>query len=301
MQPKKGWVHLVALFIIVIWGTTYVSTKVLLTEGLSPEDILFYRFGLSYVFICFLGKQRLFSKTLKDEFVFFLLGIFGGSLYFLAENTALKITLVSNVALLVCTAPLLTAILSHLFLKGERLNKPLIYGSLIAFLGVSMVIFNGQFILAVNPLGDFLSIVGALSWALYTILLKQISNRYTSVFITRKVFFYGLLTILPLFLFKPLNTNIEILFQPKVLSNLLYLSLIASFFCYLFWNMTIKYLGAIVATNYIYLVPLVTLITSSVVLREEITLMALSGAFLILFGILFAEKSIRIRNLMKRK
>jgi drug/metabolite transporter (DMT)-like permease len=287
---KTSWYHLIALLIVTVWGTTFVSTKVLLIHGLLPQDIFFYRFLLAYAGIWFFGRTQLLANSLKDEFLFLLMGVTGGSFYFIAENTALGITQASNVALLVSTAPILTAISSRLFLKTEKLNRYLWYGSLLALAGVAFVAFNGRFLLRINPLGDMLSLLAALSWALYTIVLKRIGNRYSTFLITRKVFFYGILTLLPLFLHKPLNVDTEVLIQPVVWANLLYLSVVASLFCYFLWNMAVKKLGAVRTTTYVYVIPLVTLLTSVIVLNETITLVAMAGALLILAGVALAER-----------
>jgi drug/metabolite transporter (DMT)-like permease len=290
MNFKTGGYHAIAFFVVMIWGITFISTKMLLLNGLSPEDIFFFRFALAYLGICFIGKNHLFAKNWKDEFIFLLIGILGGSSYFLAENFALKITQASNVALIVCTAPLLTAIFSHIYLKNEKLNRRLIQGSLLALFGVALVVFNGKFILQLNPFGDLLSFLAALSWAFYTILFKRVSNRYPITFITRKVFFYGLLTILPTFIFHPLTTDTGLLFQPAVLGNLLFLGIVASLLCYFFWNNAIKHLGAVQTTNYVYIIPIITLIASSLFLNETITIFAIIGMLFILAGVYWAEK-----------
>ncbi|MCL2293326.1 MAG: DMT family transporter, partial [Spirochaetes bacterium] len=201
--------HFTALMVVIVWGTTFVATKMLLYNGLSPKDIFFYRFLLAYVCIWIFGGSRFFrhkeffAGTFKDEFLLMLMGITGGSLYFVAANTALDMTTASNVALLVCVAPIFTVLLSLPFLKNERLGRYWWQGSLLALAGVAFVVFNGRFVLEINPLGDKLSLLAAFSWALYTILLKRLGSRYSTQFITRKVFFYGLLTLLPLFLFQP--------------------------------------------------------------------------------------------------
>jgi len=291
MDFKKSWYHVIAFTIVIIWGITFISTKKLILNGLSPEDIFFLRFVLAYFGIWFSGKSRLFAKNLKDEFTLLLVGITGGSWYFLAENYALKITQASNVALFVCTAPLLTAILSHIFLKNEKINRRLIQGSFLALFGVALVIFNGRFILKLNPLGDLLSFLAALSWAFYTILLKRVSARYSISFITRKVFFYGLLTILPAFIINPLTTDINILSKPIVYLNLMFLGIVASLFCYFFWNTVVKHLGAIKTTNYVYFVPMITLIASYLILDETITVFAIAGMLFILAGVFRAERS----------
>jgi drug/metabolite transporter (DMT)-like permease len=279
-----------AIFSAIVWGTTFVSTKILLRHGLSPVSIFFYRFLLAYLTIWFFCPKRLWADSKKDEFLLFCLGLTGGSLYFITENTALEITLASNVSLILCTLPLITAFLSHFYVRGERLKKPLVYGSFVAMTGVALVVFNGNFILKIKPLGDILTLIAALLWGLYTIILKRFDRRYPVLFLTRKVFFYGLVSLLPFFLFYPLVVEKEILVRPAVFGNLLFLGLIASMLCYILWNTAVKHLGAVRTSNYLYFVPVVTLITSSVVINEPITPIAILGAAFIIGGVYFAER-----------
>jgi drug/metabolite transporter (DMT)-like permease len=288
---KKTQYHIAALLVIMVWGTTFVATKMLLSAGLSPRDVLFYRFFLAYIGIWFFGPRRLFAGKLKDEFLLILAGITGGSLYYIAGNTALEITQASNVALLACTAPILTILFSRFLLKNEGAKKRYLWqGSLLALAGVVFVAFSGRFILRINPLGDMLGFAAAVSWAFYTILLKRLSEGYSMLFITRKVFFYGIVALLPLFLYKPLELSREVLAQPVIWGNLLYLGLMASLLCYFLWNTVVKRLGTIRANNYVYLSPVITMTASVMVLNETITVMALAGALLILVGVALAER-----------
>lgn len=282
--------HLLAAITVIIWGTTFVSTKVLINHGLSPTDILFYRFLIAYIGIWFISPRTLFAKNWKDEGVFVLLGLTGGSFYFIAENTALSFTLASNVALIICTTPILSALVSYFFYKKEPFKPRFIFGSIVALFGVALIVFNGSFILQLNPLGDILTLIAALMWAFYCLFLKQMNAKYSTLFLTRKVFFYGLLTLLPFFFIYPLNTDCSMLIQPVVLGNLLFLGVLASMICYIAWTIVVNKLGIICAANYIYVIPLVTLITSAIVINEKITLIASIGAILVLGGVYFAEK-----------
>lgn len=293
---SPGWFHLLAAVTVIIWGTTFVSTKVLINNGLTPADIFFYRFLLAYVCIWFVAPRKLLSRSWHDELRFLGLGLSGGSLYFIAENTALGLTFASNVSLIICTTPILTAFLSLLIYKGERLRPRLISGSLLALLGVVLVVFNGSFILHLNPLGDLLTLVAALMWACYCLLLRRMNPHYDTLFITRKVFFYGLLTVLPMFVFHPLQLDTTVLFRPLVVANLLFLGIVASMLCYIMWNSTVKQLGAVRTANYIYVVPLVTLLTSSLIIDETITVVSLIGSLLILGGVYLAERGVRSGN-----
>jgi len=290
MKNKPYWFHLMAILTVIIWGTTYISTKVLIENGLRPAEIFFYRFLMAYVCIWLFSGRRIWSDNWKDELLFMASGLTGGSMYFLFENTALTITLASNVALILCTAPILTTFLYFLLHRGEKLKPNFIFGSLLAFLGVALVIFNGGFILKISPLGDALTILAALMWAFYSLIIKNLNGKYATLFVTRKVFFYGLLTILPIFLFEPLRFDSNVLFQPLVLMNLLFLGIIASMLCYISWNTATKKLGVLRVTNYIYFSPIVTLIASALLINEKLTLVALTGSALILGGVYAAER-----------
>lgn len=293
--------HLLAILTVIIWGTTFVSTKILIGDGLTPVEILLYRFLLAYIGIWFFCPRRLFAKSWKDELLFLGAGLCGGSLYFISENTALGITLASNVSLIICTAPILTALLSRLFNKGERLKKHLIYGSLMALLGVGLVVFNGSFILQINPLGDMLTLLAALMWAFYGLILRRLGNRYPTLFVTRKVFFYGVVTLIPVLIASPIHPQLAVLSRPAVIGNLLFLGIFASLICYIMWNTAVKELGVVRTTNYIYVVPLVTLLTSAIVIDETITVVALIGSAFILSGVYVAEKGFTFRWMNKEK
>ena len=251
MKPTSNTLyHISAFLIISIWGVTFVSTKVLLNNGLTPVEIMLYRFAIAYILLCALEHRRLWANSVKDELLFIASGITGGSLYFVTENIAIDYTLASNVSIILCTAPILTALLSRVFIRGEKLKKSFAWGSLVALAGVVLVVFNGSIVLQVKPIGDLLTLAAALCWAFYTIILKKLDT-YPTVFITRKVFFYGLVTLLPMFHFYPLHRNAEVFTTPQVWGNLLFLGIVASFICFIAWNKTVKVLGGIRANNYI--------------------------------------------------
>ncbi|MDR0834943.1 MAG: DMT family transporter [Candidatus Symbiothrix sp.] len=294
MKNNKG-IYGIALFCVIIWGTTFVSTKVLINNGLTPSEIFFVRFALGYTGLLCIAPPK-FSKKVnwKDEFLFFITGLTGGSLYFLAENTALELTQTSNVSVLVATTPIWTALVMRLTDK-VKIKKNLIIGSCLGLAGVALVAFNGNAVLKISPVGDCLSLLAAFLWALYGIVLKKLDNRYSTFIITRKVFFYGLLTILPVFLLelgRPQGSPIQMLsFNFEVIFNLLFLGIAASLLCYLLWNKVIEKLGAQKSTSFIYIVTLTSLVTAAIVLHETITPIAMLGALFILLGVYLSEKN----------
>ncbi len=283
-----------------IWGTTFVSTKVLINHGLSPAEVFTYRFLLAYVVIWIFSLARssykLFSDNIRDELAMMALGFTGGSLYFITENTALQTTLASNVSLLVCTSPIWTALLSKLFYPRDKVNKGLWAGTWVALAGCALVIFNGSFVLHLDPMGSILSLAAALSWAFYSLLIRRLSHRYPVMFITRKVFFWGLVTLVPFLLLPGTDYHPKTLAEPAVWGNLLFLGLIASLACFAIWNRAMKEIGIVSVSNYIYLNPAFTMLTAALILGERITWAAVGGLILIVTGLWVAERGFGFRK-----
>ena len=282
--------HLAGIITISMWGYSFVSSKVLLEHGLGPVEIYVLRFLLAYLIVLCLNHKRLTAHTIGEEALFAVCGLCAGSLYFIAENTALEYTLATNVSLLTSMSPLITALLVALIYKTEKLGVGSWVGSAIAVMGVVCVVFNSSHSLEVRPLGDFLSLAAAFSWAIYSLVLRRLNARYDVWFITRKTFFYGLVTAVPFLIFERDTVNIiEAIQQPAVWGNLLFLGLGASTVAYVLWALTVKQVGAVRANNYMYLQPVITLVVSAVVLGEKITLLGCTGIVLIIGGLWLGE------------
>lgn len=288
---------IVALGVCAIWGETFVSSKILLDAGMMPADIFFFRFVLAYVCMCLFSHRRLWAHNWRDELMLLMLGMLGGSFYFLSENMALMYSTPSNVAILVGSTPLITALLLAVFYREERMTRRQIIGSVIAFMGMALVIFNGEVVLHLNPKGDVLAIGAAVTWGFYSLVIKRLSATYDTLFITRKVFVYGIISIVPyFFLVEPLHADFTLLAQPVVWGNLLYLGLVASMLCYFAWNWALKRLGTVRATNIIYLQPFFTMLISYIVLNERITLMAVCGTLVLMAGMAILSKTKKERK-----
>lgn len=283
--------HLVAFITVAIWGTTFVATKVLMLNGLSPAQIFTLRFCIAYVLMLCFNHHRLFANSWKDEGKMALLGITGGSLYFLSENEAMNFTTTTNTSLIVCSCPLFATLLVRLVYRSStRINGIQLLGSLLAFMGMIIVVLNGKFVLHLSPVGDALAFTACMCWAIYSLLMKSVSGDYSAAFITRKVFFYGVITILPYYLLIPGMPSIDVFTRPQVIGNLLFLGCLASMICFLTWNWCIAKLGAVKATNWVYFNPITTMIFASWVLGEKITPYFLVGATCILLGMYIADK-----------
>lgn len=282
--------HLVAFITVAIWGTTFVSTKVLMINGLSPAQIFTLRFAMAYVLMFCFNHRRLFADSWRDEGLMVLLGITGGSLYFLSENEAMNYTTATNTSLIVCSCPLFATLLVRLVYRSSHIHIIQLTGSLLAFMGMIIVVLNGRFVLHLSPVGDALAFTACICWAFYSLLMKTMTDKYSAAFITRKVFFYGVLTIIPYYILVPGVPSMAVLTKPTVVGNLLFLGCLASMICFLTWNWCISKLGAVKATNWVYFNPITTMIFASWVLGEKITIYFLIGAVCILTGMYMADR-----------
>ena len=287
--------HLAALTTILIWGTTFISTKVLLV-AFTPIEILFFRFVIGFVALFVAHPKIIRFQKVKEELMFAGAGLCGVTMYFLCENIALTYTQASNVGIIVSVAPFFTAVLAHFFLKGERLKPRFLAGFVIAMAGVVLIALNGSYILKLNPIGDILAVLACVFWAVYSVLMRKIGAwGYNNIAVTRRIFFYGLLFMLPALPFLNFRLGVQRLANPVNLLNLVFLAVGASALCFVIWNWCVGKLGAVKTSNYIYLIPLVTIVASYFILKERITIAALLGMLLTLLGLFLSEgKQLRL-------
>lgn len=293
-------IHVCAIISVIIWGVSFIATKMLLINGLNAVEIYLYRFLIAYLLTLLICPKPLFCNSMRDELMFVLCGLCGGSIYFIAENIAVIHTLVSNVALITSTSPLMTTLLIGLLYKNQRPSRGMLIGSFVAIIGVGCVIFNSSFVVNIKPMGDLLALLAAFCWAIYSIILRPLSAVYSVWFVTRKTFFYGLITALPFTLMEPSMASLEILSRPVVIGNLAFLGFCASMLAYVLWSVAIKGLGSVKAGNYLYFQPIVTLICSALMINEAISTVGYIGCGLILGGLIIGEKLGRNNNRVSR-
>lgn len=289
MERKQTAGHLAALLTIVIWGTTFISTKILLVD-FKPVEILFFRFVMGFLVLLAAYPKRLKTADYKQELTFVAAGLCGICLYYLLENIALTFTLASNVGVIISVAPFFTAILAYLFMKPEeKLRAQFFVGFVVAMVGIILISFNGSK-LELNPMGDLLAVAAALVWACYSILTRKISSfGYPVILSTRRTFFYGILFMIPMLFFFDFQPDLSRFVNMAYLFNILYLGLGASALCFVTWNFAVKELGAVKTSVYIYMVPVITVITSVLILHEQLTLLAGIGTVLTLVGLFLSE------------
>ncbi len=288
-MEKKSIGHLAALLTVMVWGTTFISTKILLVD-FEPIEILVFRFVMGFLALIIVYPHRLKGTTIKQEITFVLAGISGVTLYYLMENIALTYTMASNVGVILSAAPMFTAILTWIFMKNEeRPRASFFIGFVVAMAGICLISFNGSQ-MQLNPLGDVLALLAAFLWACYSLLTRNISSfGYNVIQTTRRIFFYGILFMIPTLGFFDFQLGLERFGRPVNLFNIIFLGLGASAMCFVTWNFAVKLLGPVKTSVYIYASPVITVVTSVLILREQITGMAALGTLLTLAGLVISQ------------
>ena len=295
---------MLVVFSIFFWGITFVCTKHLLIY-FSAFEILFIRFVLAYLFLWVLYPRRL-KLSAKENLLLALAGLTGVTLYQFTENLALNLTTASNVSIIVSICPVFTALTAQLFLKEKHLTLQFFVGTALALLGVVLVSFNGASHFNVNPKGDLLALTSAICWGFYSLFVTLINKKgYNIVVVTRKIFFYAIVWMLPLLALGIFSSNpegiayVELSHAANALrfSSLLnwillcFLGILASGMCFVAWNKACIILGTVKISSGLYLIPVVTILFAAIFLKEKLTLMGSLGSLITITGLFVSSRN----------
>lgn len=298
---------LAAIFVILVWGITFVNTKALLND-FSALEIHVLRIALGYLALLVFGRFTRFAKRLpfRDELLLFLMGLFGVALYQLLENSAIHYTNASNVSILVCMCPLLTAVVARFCFHGRRLHFLFFQGFVIAITGVTLVSMNGVQELHFRPLGDGLAALAMLSWVVYSNLVTVMGEKgYDQIFVIRRMFFWAFVQMLPCVCFgltaegqTALGGSFAVTLDAAANArrfasalncmNLGFLGLLASAACFVLWNKALAIIGTVRCTVGLYLLPAITVVFAYLFLGETLTMTSGCGTVLILVGVILS-------------
>ena len=302
-SKSKLFGYFLACFTIFVWGITFVCTKHLLIY-FSALEILFIRFIFAYCFLFVLNPHRL-KLSSKENFLVAIAGLTGVTLYQFTENLALDFTTASNVSIIVGICPIFTALTSQIFLKEKHLSFNFCLGFCLAFVGVILVSFNGKINFNLSPKGDILALISAICWGFYSLFLTMINKKgYNTILITRKIFFYAILFMLPLMIWGIFSENpkstayveLSASLNAERFSSILnwillcFLGIIASGFCFVAWNKACNILGTVKISTGLYLIPVITIFFAAIFLNEKITLMGTIGSALTIIGLFVSSK-----------
>ena len=286
---------------VILWATTFGATKLSLIE-IPPISLALFRFVIASLILLLFIQVKKENKSLKNAFkkdtpFFIVLGLIGISLMYILENFAIKFTTTSQVAIIMNADPILIALLAYFFI-GEKFNARKIFGIIIGFIGVSLVVFNEADFIALfksqSFLGNILALAASLTWAIYTIMIKKKIEQYGTLTVTTISSIFGAIFLFfAVFLFEGFPNIATFSLNSWIL--ILYLGIIISGLNFYLWNYALKHFDASKVGMYWFLAPIIAVIIGIFFFKESLTLMMILGTILIFIGIYLTEKKAKTK------
>lgn len=282
LKDSKALGHFLAIFTIFVWGTTFISTKVLLREFNSTEIVCF-RLLIGFVVLFCMKPKIMKFQSLKKELMYLAAAVCGVSVYQILENLALSYSYASTTSVIISAAPLFTAILASIVFKTKCTLRFFI-GFVIAISGIIFVNINKD--MGFNLKGVLVALAAVCMWAVYSVLGKFFTGDGISVIqVTRRIFLYGIIVLIPFWFIFDCRFGFERFANPVNLLNMLFLGGVASALCFVTWNSATKRIGVVPTGVYMYGIPVVTVIFSIIILDEGFTYLTAIGIVLTLGGL----------------
>ncbi len=285
---------LMALAAVLIWGMTFVSSKVLVGL-LDPYWYIVLRFLLAWGCLFLLSPRPMALLPKKQEWDMVLCGLAGVTFYYLFQNVALIHSTASNTGVITASSPLFTALILWFFGRRVKLSPLFFLGFALCIGGVAAISFSGGGG-ELHLLGDSFALAAALAWGAYCVLITRTQDSgLTDLQVTRKVFFWGMLLTIPpaLVMGEPVPLTVFTGGGLSFWGNLLFVSLFSSALCYLLWGMATARIGSVAASVYLYLIPVVSVIGSALILDEPVSWVTFAAIAAILVGLVLSQKGNR--------
>jgi drug/metabolite transporter (DMT)-like permease len=285
--------RILLLTAVVIWGWTFVATKILVTE-LGPVEIFALRLAIGLPFLGgVLLVKRVPLRFARSDARPLVLGGAIFTLHFLVQIAGLVTTTATNTGWIISVSPLALAVLSFLFLR-ERIGWGGVLGIAVATTGILVLISHGKLtdLAWLQSTGDWLVLVSAHTWAFYTVVTRDLARRRGALPVTFGILFVAAVFAAILFVTWADLTRVRSL-SPRGIGALLYLAIPGLALGQWFWQEGVARLGAARAGLYLYLEPIATLALAVPLLREPFGPFTALGGGLVLAGVYIAQRDRR--------
>ncbi|HQI95623.1 MAG TPA: DMT family transporter [Syntrophorhabdus sp.] len=289
-MEKERISDILLLCVAAIWGINFVAMKFLLVH-ISPVNLVLVRFFIGSILLFFL---LLFSGDVKvplRDFIYLcFLGVIGITMYQFFFTYALKYASVTNVSIIINSAPLYGGILSSFF-GFEKFNKKKILCILPGFFGVFIIVTKGTFSLeSGNATGNILAVVSSVLWALYTILSKPFLDRHSPLKVTTYSTITGSVLLIP---FAPfcLDLNELMILSAAgwaIMSFTVVFSIVIAFYL---WYRGVKKIGPSQTIIYQYSIPVFAAFFAYLLIHEQLYFSQLMGASIVFLSLWLARRS----------
>jgi drug/metabolite transporter (DMT)-like permease len=281
--PRRLLPTLAILGTVLIWGLSFVSSRAVLTRGFPPLSLACLRFAVASLVL--LPLRRKVDPGLRilpsQRLPLILSGLFGVTIYFFFETRGIQLTSASNAALIIAAIPVFTLAAEYLFYRNP-VNWLQGVGILLSIAGVFLIVQQSQQAGQENLIGNLFMLGACLCWVTYILFSRNLQRQLSGLSLTTCQSLIGFLFLLPLAL---LERSRWIWGDPVIWLNILYLGLFCSALAYFLYIYALRYLGPIVLSSYVNLIPLVGALGGVVILGEQLSAVQLTGGVVIIAGI----------------
>ena len=289
-MKNKSWLPMgAAILSMIFWSFSFVWVKIVY-EAYGPLTTVLFRLlissGLMLVFTLLSSKlQQIKPGDLK---FFILLAFFEPFLYFMGESYGLKYVSSTVASVIVATIPLFTPVVAWYFYK-EKLSKTNLFGLVITFFGVSLVVLDSSFNFTASPLGvalEFLAVAGAIG---YASLLKGISHRYNTFTIITYQNLVGAVFFLPFWIGFEAKDFTSIPFHAEAFWAIVKLAIFASTFAFILFTYSVRNIGINKSNIFINIIPVFVAVIAYFVLGDRLNFHQMVGIAIVISGLFLAQ------------
>ena len=302
-QDNKAMIGIYGAIILtmIIWGSSFVFSKILLTAGLLPHQLIFLRTLLGSIALYFVIKikKNPIKIEKKDYKNLLLLALFEPFLYFIGENGALLYTSPTIVSLFIAMIPLFIQI-SMFFLAKEPLKSNQLIGTLITIFGIILAISSGGKLHEINLKGVLLLFLSIISAVFYNYYLSGLIKKYHTLQIVMWQTVIGAIYFLPIVIFRG-RELITMQWNGEYITYLLILSLLATGVAYSLYSMVLKRIGVNRTSIFANLIPIITLIISLIMGTEEFHFLKVLSVIIVIMGIYISQIEGKKKRAKSRK
>jgi drug/metabolite transporter (DMT)-like permease len=286
---QKAYVHIAAIFSMIFWGFSFVLSKTVF-EFYTPLTTIFFRLIISSMFLFPLIKLTGKFEKIDRKDLGLLIGgaFFNPFLYFIGENYGLNLVSVSVSAIIISTIPVFTAFVA-LKIFAEKLSKINIFGMVISFFGLTIILVNKEFKLDASPLGITLLFLAVVSAVIYTVYIKKLTVKYKPITIITWQNLAGVLFFLPFFLIFDFKEVMHIKPDVVTILSLVGLGILCSSAAYILFIYAIKHLGISKSNLYTNLIPVIASLAAFFLLKEDFTWTKAVGIFVVILGVMLSQ------------
>ncbi len=302
VQQKKPYIYLLAMMAVSFWGMSYVWTKTAFTLY-EPITVMFFRLSISSLLLLAIYKLRGATEKIdrSDYKAFFWLSLFSPFFYFIGENFGVYHVSPTVAAVIIATIPVFSPLLAYVAFK-EKVNALNVLGFLVSFFGILVMILDAGFGFTASPIGIFWLFFAVFAALANIVFLKKLAAKYSSFTIILVQNILGAIFFLPLFLVMDFREAIHIVPSRQVVAAVFALAIFGSTLAFMFYTTAVREIGIARTAIFANLIPVVTAITSLILLQERIDFSRIAGMAIVISGLLLTQiTGIRQRNKLREK